>query len=164
MEAVEGDELERDYIPLILQTMAARDTAQRKLALLTGINKSRLGLLLHSDPSKRSIMTQPELEKILRALGTNILQAYICIETFKGFEPPEKDRYATVIAMLCEMFVGLPRKIIEALDEINGIDGSEVKRDWGAPLQKAVVKRVAEEVVKIRERRARITDGDEFQI
>ena len=72
MEAVEGDELERDYIPLILQTMAARDTAQRKLALLTGINKSRLGLLLHSDPNKRSIMTQPELEKILRALGTNI--------------------------------------------------------------------------------------------
>src|SRR3546814_10275705 len=66
--------------------------------------------------------------------------------------------------MLCEMFAGLPRKIIEALDEINGIDGSEVKRDWGAPLQKAVVKRVAEEVVKIRERRARITDGDDFQI
>ena len=50
------------------------------------------------------------------------------------------------------------------LEEINGIDGSEVKRDWGAPLQKAVVKRVAEEVVKIRERRARITDGDDFQI
>src|SRR3546814_12266328 len=66
--------------------------------------------------------------------------------------------------MLCEMFAGLPRKIIEALDEINGIDGSEVTRDWGAPLQKAVVKRVAAEVVKIRERRARITDGDEFQI
>src|SRR3546814_10359758 len=66
--------------------------------------------------------------------------------------------------MLCEMFAGLPRKIIEALNEINGIDGSEVKRDWGAPLQKAVVKRVAEEVVKIRERRVRITDGDDFQI
>src|SRR3546814_6184928 len=62
-----------------------------------------------------------------------------------------RERYATVISMLCEMFAGLPRKIIEALDEINGIDGSEVKRDWGAPLQKAVVKRVAEEVVRSEE-------------
>src|SRR3546814_2231997 len=74
-------------------------------------------------------MTLPELEKILHALGTNILQAYICIETFKGLELPDRERYATVISMLCEMFAGLPRKIIEALDEINGIDGSEVKRD-----------------------------------
>ncbi|MDE8652843.1 XRE family transcriptional regulator [Novosphingobium album (ex Liu et al. 2023)] len=164
MEVVEGDEPQRDYIPLILHTMAAQDTAQRRLAILTGISKSRLGLLLHSDPDKRSVMTQPELEKILHALGTNVLQAYICIETFKGFEPLDKDRYATVISMLCEMFVGLPRKIIEALDDINGIDGSEVKRDWGGPLQKAVVKRVAEEVIKIRERRARLTDGDDFQI
>src|SRR3546814_3582924 len=104
------------------------------------------------------------LFRSLHALGTNILQAYICIETFKGLELPDRERYATVISVLCEMFAGLPRKIIEALDEINGIDGSEVKRDWGAPLQKAVVKRVAEEVVKIRERRARITDGDDFQI
>src|SRR3546814_15196377 len=94
-------------------------------------------------------MTLPELEKILHALGTNILQAYICIETFKGLELPDRERYATVISMLCEMFAGLPRKIIEALDEINGIDGSEVKRDWGAPPQKAVVRRVDEEVVKI---------------
>ncbi len=66
--------------------------------------------------------------------------------------------------MLCEMFVGLPRRTIEALDEINGIDGSEVKPDWGPPLQKAVVKRVAEEVVKIRERRARIADSNDFEI
>src|SRR3546814_8611038 len=86
---------------------------------MTGISKSRLGLLLHSDPDKRSVMTLPELEKILHALGTNILQAYICIETFKGLELPDRERYATVISMLCEMFAGLPRKIIEALDEIN---------------------------------------------
>src|SRR3546814_3601145 len=80
--------------------MAVRDTAQRRLAHMTGISKSRLGLLLHSDPDKRSVMTLPELEKILHALGTNILQAYICIETFKGLELPDRERYATVISML----------------------------------------------------------------
>lgn len=152
----------RDYIPLILESMAAQDIAQRALAHRAGINKTRLGLLLHRDPAKRSVMTQPELEKILHALGTNILQAYTCLETFQGLDPLDRQRYSTIIAMLCDMFAELPRKIIEALDEINGIDGSEVKRDWGAPLQRAVVKKVAEEVVKIRERRARLTDGDDF--
>src|SRR3546814_6005921 len=73
--------------------MAVRDTAQRRLAHMTGISKSRLGLLLHSDPDKRSVMTLPELEKILHALGTNILQAYICIETFKGLELTDRERY-----------------------------------------------------------------------
>src|SRR3546814_16430881 len=100
--------------------MAVRDTAQRRLAHMTGISKSRLGLLLHSDPDKRSVMTLPELEKILHALGTNILQAYICIETFKGLELPDRERYATVISMLCEMFAGLPRKIIQALAYFTG--------------------------------------------
>src|SRR3546814_15879457 len=87
-----------------------------------------------------------------------------CLEAFQGLDLRGRQRYATIIAMLCDRFADLPRKIIEALDEINGIDGSEVKRGWGAPLQRAVVKKVAEEVVKIRERRARITDGDDFQI
>jgi hypothetical protein len=164
MDAGESGNPLRDYIPLILESMAAQETAQRALAQKTGINKTRLGLLLHRDPAKRSVITQPELEKILHALGTNILQAYTCLETFQGLDLLDRQRYSTIIAMLCDMFADLPRKIIEALDEINGIDGSEVKRDWGAPLQRAVVKKVAEEVVKIRERRARLLDGDDFEL
>ena len=164
MDAGESGNPLRDYIPLILESMAAQETAQRALAQKTGINKTRLGLLLHRDPAKRSVITQPELEKILHALGTNILQAYTCLETFQGLDLLDRQRYSTIIAMLCDMFADLPRKIIEALDEINGIDGSEVKRDWGAPLQRAVGKKVAEEVVKIRERRARLVDGDDFEL
>lgn len=164
MDAGESGNPRRDYIPLILESMAAQETAQRALAQKTGINKTRLGLLLHRDPAKRSVMTQPELEKILHALGMSLLQAYTCIETFQVLDLLDRQRYSTIIAMLCDMFADLPRKIIEALDEINGIDGSEVKRDWGAPLQRAVVKKVAEEVVKIRERRARLVDGDDFEL
>lgn len=163
MDAGESGYPPRDYIPLILDTMAAQETAQRALSQKTGISKTRLGLILHRNPGKRSVMTQPELERILHALGTNMLQAYTCLETFQGFDPLDRQRYSTIISMLCDMFADLPRKIIEALDEINGIDGSEVKRDWGAPLQRAVVKKVAEEVAKIRERRARLTDGDDFE-
>lgn len=60
MELAQGDELQRDYVPLILRAMACKKATQRKLAHLTGISKSRLGVLLHSKPEKRVTMTQLE--------------------------------------------------------------------------------------------------------
>src|SRR3546814_11814888 len=133
MDAGESGNPLRDYIPLILESMAAQETAQRALAQKTGINKTRLGLLLHRDPAKRSVITQPELEKILHALGTNILQAYTCLETFQGLDLLDRQRYSTIIAMLCDMFADLPPKTIQAHDENHGIADSNVKRNRGAP-------------------------------
>lgn len=72
MELAQGDELQRDYVPLILRAMACKKATQRKLAHLTGISKSRLGVLLHSKPEKRVTMTLPEFETILHALGMNL--------------------------------------------------------------------------------------------
>ena len=164
MEVVEPDDPHRDYVPLILRAMARQDLAQRKLADKTGIGKSRLGMLLHGDPAKRSVMTLPELETILHALGTNIVQASIFLETFKDFDDIDQERYGTTVLMLTEFAMELPLNLIRGLMEISGIDGSEVKRDWHRPLLKAVVKKVSDEVVKIRDRRARITEGDDFDI
>ncbi len=164
MDAAKARGPRRDYVPLILEMMVAQGVSQRALAGKSGITKSRLGLLLHRDAAKRSVMTLPELEKILDALGTNLLQAYTCLETFSDLETLDPQRHSTIISMLCDMFAGLPRKTIDALDEINGLDGSEVRRDWGVPLQRAVIRRVSEEVVKIRERRARLADSDDFAL
>src|SRR3546814_13240435 len=54
MDAGESGNPLRDYIPLILESMAAQETAQRALAQKTGINKTRLGILLLRDPANRS--------------------------------------------------------------------------------------------------------------
>lgn len=86
MELAQGDELQRDYVPLILRAMACKKATQRKLAHLTGISKSRLGVLLHSKPEKRVTMTLPEFETILHALGMNLVHAYVCLKTFKGLD------------------------------------------------------------------------------
>ncbi|GLI99465.1 XRE family transcriptional regulator [Sphingobium sp. BS19] len=160
-----GDTAERrDYVPLILRTMADTATAQRKLAGKTGISKSRLGVLLHRDPAKRTQMTVVEFETILHALGTNIVQAFIHLETFPPAELISDERHATLIMMLCEFFVSLPKKLIEVLDELDGLDGSEVRKEWASPLQKAVIKRIADEVVAVTERRARLAQSDEFHL
>src|SRR3546814_10828381 len=60
--------------------MDRKDIPQRKLAALTGISKTRLGLLLHSDPTKRSPMPVDVLQLILHALGPDIVAPYVRIQ------------------------------------------------------------------------------------
>lgn len=144
--------------------MAAHDAGQRQLARMTGISKSRLGALLHRNPTKRAVMAVPELEKILHALGMTLLQALACLETYAHFDPRTRERYGVLVIMLCNMFAGLPARVIMTLEEINGIDGSEVNLGWSSPLQKGVVTRIATEAVQTQMRRARMAQGDVFEI
>ena len=162
VESERSDETQQDYVPLIRQMMAERGTAQRWLARKTGISKTRLGLLLHSDPEKRSPMTVAELETILHGLDMDIVQAFVRLKAFAGLEILQRERYATLIFMLCEVFVGLPRKVIEILEELEGIDGSEVRKEWAGIVQKGVVKQLTEEVVRVLKRRSMIAERDDF--
>lgn len=149
---------QRDYIPMILQAMAEKDTGQRKLALKTGISKTRLALILHHDPAKRTVMTLVEFQTVLHALDINIIQAIIRVETFRDQALLRDARYTTLIAMLSEVFKGLPAMLIAALEEIEGMDGSEVRREWAGPLQTAVVQRLVKEVSSVLARRAHLSE------
>jgi len=144
--------------------MAQQEMPQRKLACITGISKSRLGVLLHRDPAKRASMTVNELETILDALGTNLVQTCVRLETFPHTELVEDARHGPLITMLCDTFMSLPRNLIEVLDTFDGLDGSEVRREWASPLQKAVIKRIAQEVLAVTERRARFAQSDDFHL
>ncbi len=64
----------------------------------------------------------------------------------------------TLIAMLSEVFRGLPSMLIAALEEIEGMDGSEVRREWAGPLQTAVVQRLVKEVSSVLARRASLSE------
>lgn len=145
---------QRDFIPLILDAMASRSLSQRKLALKAGISKSRLGLLLHGEPSKRATMSLAEFQQILAALDINIVQAVISVETYHNQKLFHDERFATSIAMLTEVFRGLPAMLVAALDEIEGMDGTEVRKEWAGPLRQAVVEKLVKEVTAVMARRA----------
>ena len=162
VETTRSVQTKRDYVPLIRQMMADKGIAQRQLARETGVSKTRLGLLLHSDPKKRSPMPVAELETILHALDMDIVQAFVRLKAFEGLEILQRERYATLILMLCEVFVGLPRKVIEVLEELEGIDGSEVRKEWAGIVQKGVVKQLTEEVGRVLKRRSMIAERDDF--
>src|SRR3546814_7069355 len=107
--------------------MDRKDIPQRKLAALTGISKTRLGLLLHSDPTKRSPMTVDELQIILHALGTDIVAAYVRIKASGTIPQPPIERHDVLFPMICDAFVDMPEGLIVLLEELEGIDGSEVR-------------------------------------
>lgn len=153
MEVTSGDELEGDYVPLILLTMAEKNATQRKLALLTGISKSRLGVLLHKDPEKRATMTLPEFERILHALGMNLVHAYVCLKAFKNLDADYRKYYSSAVFMLCDICLGSPGKMIGALEELGGIDGTEIRQHWSPALQNALIKKVSEEIEVVHKRR-----------
>lgn len=144
----------RNFIPVILEAMNVQNIGQRKLALKSGISKTRLGLLLHSDPDKRAGMTLAEFQQILDALDINIVQAAIAVEGDRDRSLFHDQRFATSIAMLTELFKGLPSMLLAALDEIEGMDGTEVRKEWAGPLRQAVIEKLVKEVSAVMARRA----------
>lgn len=153
-----SDDGTRDYIPLIQRAMVERNVHIRELAAKSGISKSRLGLLLHSDVTKRPNLTLVEFQKILNALGISVIQAVISVESAIDQKVVHDERFATLLAMLSELFSGLPSMLIQALDEIDGIDGTEIRREWAVPLKEAVVEKLIKEVTNIMARRAVLTE------
>jgi hypothetical protein len=153
---------QRDFIPLILEAMAEQSVGQRKLALRSGISKTRLGLLLHSDPGKRATMSLNEFQQILDSLGINIVQAIIAVETFRDQALFHDERFSTSLAMLTELFKGLPAMLVSALDEIEGMDGTEVRKEWAGPLRQAVIEKLVKEVTAVMARRTHLTQISNF--
>jgi hypothetical protein len=52
--------------------------------------------------------------------------------------------------------------VIEILEELEGIDGSEVRKEWAGIVQNGVVKQLTEEVGRVLKRRSMIAERDDF--
>lgn len=150
--------LVHDYVPLIMQVMAAQPLGIRSLALKANIKKSRLGAILHRDPAKRSAMTLPEFQSILRALNLDLMQVIISVEVARDLGELEDERFTALVAVLTSLYRGLPQRLIEGLREIQGMDGSEIRSEWGTVLQSALVKRMVAEVAGVLRRREQILE------
>jgi len=86
------------------------------------------------------------------------------IKAAEKIEQPLIERHDTLISMLCDAFVDLPETLIILLEEFDGLDGSEVRRDWAPAIRRALARRMIEEVSAKLERRARLAESDDFRI
>lgn len=137
------------YIELIRRTKDYKGESLRTLAERTGIGKSRLGLLLHQNPTRRPEMGLTELKILFNALEIDTFAAVICIEAFGDSRVLDKSNYRSVIALLCVVFRCLPVELVEAMDSVDHIEGSDVRPEWAIGLQRAVVRRIIREIRKI---------------
>ncbi len=154
--------IDPDYIRLIRDMMAANDTPHRSLAEKTGISKSRLGRILHKNPRKRLHMTVEELEGILSALGTNILKAFLRTEALQGLDPSDHARYGSVINLVGEIVENLGRELINTLEEMGGLDGTEPQPHWVGILRKGWIEDISKAVAFVMGRRTVISERDEL--
>lgn len=130
----------------------------RMLAARSDIKRSRLGKLLHSDPTRRTQMSYPEFRKILDALGIDLLQALICVESIRDLELISETRYSLLIPMVCVMAKELPGELIQALEHVEGIDGTEVRPEWAGVLRKSVIQRIIHAMTTTASRRAALSE------
>lgn len=142
------------YVELILRVMRFQRVTLRMLARQTGIGKSRLGLLLHSDPARRQPISLDEVKALFVVLGIDVFEAVICVEGFGEIDVLDSPRHRAVIALLRVVFRYLPVELVAALEELDHIDGSDVRPEWAAGLQRAVVKRLVSEITRISAERA----------
>lgn len=160
--ASDGLDLPCGFVEVISTVMHQRNVGLRHVAAQSGLSKSRLGNLLHRDPDKRSEMSLAELQAILGALDLGLLQAVTFVEALHEGRLRQPARFAPLIPMLCAMFHHLPSRLMQALEDVDDMDGTEVRPEWAAALQRAVIKRVVHEINAVTSRRAALSDFSIF--
>jgi hypothetical protein len=98
-------------------------------------------------------MTLSEFQIILRALDIEIIDAVLAVEVLTGHGILEDSRFSSMLQMISEMFTSLPCLLADALNEIDELDGSEIRRDWATPIRRGIVEKVVKEVTAKIQRR-----------
>lgn len=149
------------FVQLVQHAMEARRCSLRQLELMTRINRARLGRVLHRNPAKRHDMTLAEFQTILRALAVDPIEAIVVVDLIRDLEIARDERFAKLASMLATLLRGLPQRLVAALHDVDGMDGSEIRQEWGVYFQNAVVNRMVQEVSQVLERRARIASASD---
>ncbi|CCW18979.1 hypothetical protein EBBID32_33370 [Sphingobium indicum BiD32] len=94
------------------------------------------------------------------ALDIDVFEAVICVEAFGDIDVLESPRHRAVMALLRVVFRYLPVELVAALEALDHIDDSDVRPEWATGLQRAVVRRLVNEITRIAAERAIGWDRD----
>ena len=126
----------------------------RKLALVCGLNKTRLGYILHPDPCKRRVAQNAEILLILKAMGLNPIQASVMMEASHYSD----ETFTSLFDLLARLYVALPLLVMNAIKDIQGMDGSLIRPEWAEALAIGIAKKLKEVVMQCQLRRDLLTE------
>lgn len=126
----------------------------RKLAIACGLNKTRLGYILHPELDKRRVAQSPEIMVVLRAMGLNPIQASVVMEASHYSD----GTFSSLFDLLARLYVELPLLVMNAIKDIQGLDGSHIKPEWAEALAIGIAKKLKEVLIQCQLRRDLLTE------
>lgn len=144
----------RDFVEFILARMVSDNVSIRRISMATGITKNRVHAVLHSDVGQRRPMKVDEMYAVLGALGIDQLEASLANDLLSDDSICDRKGGRNIIAMVSEIFRGLPHQIADVIDHIEGIDCEEIRKQHGRKLQAILIETIRCEYTKMAERRA----------
>ena len=155
----EAEEEWRNEVPaagivdFILARIEANGTSKRRVALQTGISRSRLGKVLHNSAEKRCPIKLDEIAQLLRALGISHMEAKLAAEQFEKSSQCKAEAVTNVASMLTAVFEGLPEQLADIIAHIDGLEFDDIRREHGKRVRALVVKVLTDEYTDMAQRR-----------
>jgi hypothetical protein len=126
--------------------MKADGLSTRRLAMLTGLGRSRCHYTLHAQHEKRRPLRLDEVDLIIDAVGIDMIEAALANDVMLrddgedgGTADHANDR---ILGLLSEMLRGLPGRISEIVQHIDGLDAEDIRREHGRKLQAVLIRHV----------------------
>ncbi|WP_257558490.1 hypothetical protein [Sphingobium sp. CFD-2] len=141
-------------IDWLLKEIERGSMTLRDLSFASGLHKTRLGYILHRDPVKRRVAQNPEILLVLKAMDLNPIEASVMIEASRYAD----ESFNTLFGLLAHLYVALPRKIMNAIKEIHGLDGSLIRREWAEALATGIANRLKDVLMQCHMRRDAFMD------
>lgn len=139
VEEADDEELSA-CISFILETIDRRKLTLRALSSACGINKSRLGRILHRNPVARATPQLTEIHRIFRALEISLIEASVNVEA-RLCEQPE---HRSLFKLLARFYADLPGSVMRGIKEIKGVDAFFFKEEWSDGLTAGVSKKIVD--------------------
>lgn len=143
----------RDIIDYILAKAEEVRLSIRQIGTLADIRRSRCGRVLHCNSDKRCAIRYDEIIRILSVLGIDPLEVALADEAWSEVEAGYNTSDNTVITLVCEVMRGLPRKIMEIVDGIEGLEYEDVRKEHGEHLQATIVRFINDQYTQLAKRR-----------
>ena len=140
-------------VDFILARIEADGTSKRRVALQTGISRSRLGKVLHNSAEKRCPIKLDEIALLLAALGVSQIEAMLAAELLETSGRSQVEKVSNVASMLTEVFVGLPEEMAEIIEHIDGLEFNDIRREHGRRVRALIVKTITEQYTEMAQRR-----------
>lgn len=125
-------------IDFVLTRAKAQNLSVREIANICGIKRGRCANILHQNSEKRHPFRVNEIELILIAVKIDQIEAVLATEMLSSNSSIDEEGIHRVVSLLSEFVRGLPTRVADIVEHMQGLEYDDLKKEQGRWLQVAV--------------------------